>query len=469
MILWNGIPETGNFAIGRNGTTVYVHSQYDREREFAKILEGADPNDATIILFGLGNGQLLEAIRSYNSGLQHLIIVEPNSPIVEHFFHHYDFIEICRAFDKVSLILNKTADEAEQLVIQLIATSIAVEQKASVIATIAYRTLYPDYYKTLTKSVTEAIRFSRVNTATRESFRLHWLVNSWRNLPYLSLELGAFINKFNGKPAILVSAGPSLAKNIHLLKLACDRALIVAVGSAISILDSHGIVPHLRVALDAAVENQALFQDVDTSVCPLVYSEHLYYNVLPQYKGEKIHMTVSTHKSLERYIFDQIKWDYLAIESGFSVANTTLDFLCKLGFGKIIFMGQDLCYTEGKLHAEGSWDQDIEERYIRRDIETEDVFGHTVFTDKPFLGMKRIFENTIAKYRTTMFINATEGGLPLQGAINKSFNDVLQKDITEVYNYRQAIEDIILLRKNSVEQTQEKLLTDCLQYRESSR
>lgn len=455
LIEW--MQETDNFTIKRNDIVVCVHSQYDRKREFDKIVEGIGENDKTVILFGLGNGQILNTIKSHRPHLQHLIIIEPNPRVVEHFFHHYDFIEVGQSFGKISLILNKSAEEAEFLVSWLMDSSSQVGKKASVIATIAYRTLYPDYYKNLIRVVTGIIRFSLVNNATVEAWRSHWLINSWRNLSYLSLELDVFKQVFYGRPAILVSAGPSLKKNIHLLRSVYDKALIIAVGSAISILESYGIVPHFRAAFDASVENEALFKNVDTSVCPIIYSEHLYYDILPNYQGAKIHMTVGSEKSLAKYMMDQIGRQSFTVQSGFSIANTTLDFLCKLGCSKVIFMGQDLCYTEGKLHAEGSWASEIEEKYINMELEAKDIFGNSVFTDKAFLGMKRMFENTMAVYTGLKYINATEGGLALQGAVNMTFQELLDKELTETYDYCQAIQEIVLFHQTSVEEMKDKV------------
>lgn len=451
------IQETDNFIIKHNDSVVFVHSQYDRKRELRKIVEVIGENDTTVILFGLGNGKILDAIKSHKPHLQHLIIIEPNHHMVEHFFHYYDFMEIGQSFGKISLIMNKRAEEAEFLVSWLMESASQVSKKVSVIATIAYRTLYPDYYKKLIKAVTAVIRFSLVNNATIEAWRSHWLVNSWRNLSYLSLELDAFKQFFYGKPAILVSAGPSLKKNIHLLRLVYDKALIIAVGSSISILESHGIVPHFRAAFDAAVENEALFKNVDTSVCPLIYSEQLYYDVLPNYQGEKIHMTVGAERSLAKYMMGRIGRQCFEAQSGFSIANTTLDFLCKLGCSKIIFVGQDLCYTEGKLHAEGSWASEIEDKYINMELEAKDIFGNSVFTDKAFLGMKRMFENTMAVYTGVNFINATEGGLALHGAVNMTFQELLDKELTETYDYRQAIQEVILSQQTSVEEMKDKV------------
>ena len=58
---------------------------------------------------------------------------------------------------------------------------------------------------------------------------------------------------------------------------------------------------------------------------------------------------------LTKYIYNKSNIEFETLRSGFSIANTALDTLIKLGFKNIIFLGQDMCYTKDKLYADGSW------------------------------------------------------------------------------------------------------------------
>lgn len=450
------LSDTDNYIISRSGNEsvrVFMHSEYDQKRELDFMLRPIQASDATVILFGVGNGQPIFEIYNRFPKLKHLIIVEPNVEILRRFLYKYDFVKTFEVFNKASFIIGKTAENAQKMLDQLVFSADILEKKISLVAPIAYRTLYADYYSALEQGTVSALRFYRVNSATMEAFRSSWLINTFRNLKHVSPDVSIFRDMFKNIPAIIVSAGPSLQKNIHLLHEAKERALIIAVGSAMTILEAHGIVPHFRIAVDAAVENKMVFDKVDTSTCPLIYSDHLYFDVLSNYSGGKVHMPMPSNEVLINYIFGKARLAVLPVESGFSIANIALNLLIQWQCATIVLIGQDLCYTRGKLHAEGAWDQDIEDRYIKKDIEAIDIEGNSVFTDRAFLGMKKIFENTINANPKVRFLNATEGGLSISGAENVKLADLLENeftvipDLTAMIQRAIQIENVVLPEK----------------------
>lgn len=436
------LPETDNYRICRDGMEILLHSEYSREREFERLLRPLDAAHATVVLFGIGNGQILDVINKRFPDLQHLIVVEPNPEIMRGFLARYDFVESFRVFNKASFIIGLPPATLKAKLEELVYSGTYAEKKIVPIASVAYRTLYADYFNTLVHILVEALRFFRVNKATLDVFRLSWMINNIRNLKHAAADIGVFRDAFAGMPAVIVSAGPSLSNNVHLLKEVKDRALIVAVGSAISILESRGIVPHLRVALDGTVENKPLFEKVDTAACPLLFSDHLYFEILDNYKGPKVRM-IMRHELFIPYLLRKAKIEAMPMRSGFSVANVAMFMLLELKCSKIILMGQDLCYSRGKLHAEGSWDENDEDKWIKKQIETVDIHGNPVYTDKAFLGMKKIFETVIADHPSVRFINASEGGLAINGADNVHLADLLTGELAPTYPITEEIARIL--------------------------
>jgi hypothetical protein len=145
------------------------------------------------------------------------------------FLTSHDFVASFSVFNKVSFVLGQNPEEAKKRLEGLVLSLTFAEKKMAFIAPIAYRTLYADYYDLLVQGTLEAIRFHRVNKNTLEAFRLHWLINDWRNLKHVSPDVGVFRDAFVGWPAVIVSAGPSLKKNMHLLPAVRERALVIAV------------------------------------------------------------------------------------------------------------------------------------------------------------------------------------------------------------------------------------------------
>jgi len=74
--------------------------------------------------------------------------------------------------------------------------------------------------------------------------------NAKENLKLNSPNVGIFFDKFKDVPIIIVSTGPSLDKNIDLLKEAKGRALIISAGSALRPLLMRNIKPDFFAIID---------------------------------------------------------------------------------------------------------------------------------------------------------------------------------------------------------------------------
>ncbi len=431
------IAKEDNFVLTGNNFRVYMHSRYNQEREMSFLLNKIKADVETIVLFGFGNAKIINEIAIRFPALRQLIVVDPNPEPVLCYLQQRNINDIYKCFRNISFVVNKTVEEAENQLSQMIDG----HNRITVLAHLTYQFIYPDYYHALWRKVYDIVRFKAVNTITAEAFREKWVVNFWQNLKYDAYDIGVFAQMCKGVPAILVSGGPSLAKNIHLLEKARSRAVLVAVGSAMTILSSHDIVPHLRVAIDPHEANRKIFAKVDTAQCPLVYSNRLFHGILPHYNAARINISLGDVDVLESYIFDKANIPRLSVRSGFSVANSALDMLIKLGCSPIIFVGQDLCYTGGRLHANGAWDENSEN--LQNTDRAVDIYGNSVDTSKPFLGMKDLFEFLIAGAQRTRFINATEGGLAIKGAPNKALAEVLEQDLLEKYDFTGEIERIL--------------------------
>ncbi len=432
------LPDEDNFIIAGSNLRLYMHSIYNQAREKQALLDKIPNDTRVLVVFGLGNGQVLEKIRLIYPALKQVVVIDPNPEPMLSFLNRVNFENFCKSFKKISFIINHSLGEAENL----LASVIPRYEKTTIIAQISYRTIYSGYYEALLLKTRDLVQMSAVNISTEEVHRNDWLVNVWRNIKHSSIDISAFADLFKGVPAILVSAGPSLNKNIHLLEEAKSRALIIAVGSAMTILHARGIVPHFRMAIDGSYLNNQIFDKVDTAACPLIYSNRLYHEIVPNYQAPVVQITMPDVDYLERYIFNQVSFNTLPGQSGFSVANTALDMLIQLGCSKVIFMGQDLCYTDGKMHAKGSWRE-----HVRAEDESTvdglvDISGNKVYSSPQFLGMKALIENLIEGSPRIQFINATEGGLAIKGVPNKPLSDVLQQDCCNEYPFDESIRAI---------------------------
>lgn len=434
-----------NYIIETDKAKCFVHSIYNLDNEMEIMFENIDNKVECLIIFGLGYGHALDYIVKNFKFIKKIIIIEPNLNLFKEYLKYADIYGLVSKFKQISFIINKNQEQSAFTVGEILATD--VFKGYSMVYNIAYRTIYDGYYEYINKYLVERINHQTVNMVTQENFKYIWPINTIRNMKYNNELVDKLFGKFNNVPAILVAAGPSLNKNIHLLKEAKNKAIIVAVGSAIKILNNAGISPDFYFAVDGTKEEIHIFDNIKTGNTTLIYGDKLYYDIIPNYKGRKLKMILNLD-FLGKYIYDKTNISYVESKSGFSIANVALGVLNQFGCKKIIFMGQDLCYSDNKEYAEGSWKEEDLNFENNNFIKRKDIYGMDVFTIPPYLGMKKIFENYI-KYNTdTMFINATEGGLGIEGTTIKNFQDVLTEDLSEDYNISETIDKLFLINND---------------------
>lgn len=234
-------------------------------------------------------------------------------------------------------------------------------------------------------------------------------------------------DKFKDKPAVIVATGPSLKKNVELLKGLEDKALILSVDASFKYLMKQGIKPHMVTSLEREHEVQQFFDEFDPEEVKNVYMTAcpvLFNHVYKSYTGPQIIVYRN---------FDHFKW--LEIERGIldiklSSSNMAFKIADALGCNPIILIGQDLAYGEdGETHVTP----------VPFSCEGEGLFevkgnvSETVKTNSGWYTFLRAYETDIAEYKGVT-INATEGGAFIPGTHISTFQEAIDKYIYEPFN-----------------------------------
>ena len=238
------------------------------------------------------------------------------------------------------------------------------------------------------------------------------------------------------KTAIIVSTGPSLNKQLELLKQVQNHATIISVDSSYPILKAHGIKP-----------------DYVTSIERVEWTSEFFNSEPSEFDKDIIFLTATlTHPTTLNYLkgrnvayilrplpyelgFEDNDFGYIA--SGPSAAHLSFDIAVVLEHERIIFIGQDLAYGEGRSsHAgghvlPGSDDKNKESKYTvayggEGMAETMEVWNL----------FREFFEHIIAiaqsKNENLLIYNCTEGGARIAGTIEKPFKAVLEEVFDEI-------------------------------------
>lgn len=432
-----------NIRVESDHKSCKIHSIYSIERETSAMFSAVDDDAENIAVFGMGLWHCRNHIRDHYKNLKHLIIIEPDLNIFKEALNCLNIYDLLKLNKNITFIVNRSVDEAIDMLWDIFRVN--VTSKMEFVYNLSYRSLFSEYYDALHHGIIARIRNTVINVATTNYTLYKSMKNVLVNYKQKAIPLTKLISNFDNIPIIIVSAGPSLNYNMQYLNEAKSNAVILAVGSAIKILDSNGIVPHFRIAIDPNESEGEVFKDINTENSPLLFVDSLYPGVVGQYLGNKIRMVLDTD-FFSQYIFKELYGEVPLVPSGFSVANVALEVAIELGFKKIILMGQDLCYTGGKLYAKGSWDKNEDKINFEREGYTKcvNILGEEVYTSKVFLGMKNILELSIKANPNITYINATERGLNIAGTINKPFIKVMIEDLSENRNVDQLIERILL-------------------------
>jgi len=288
-----------------------------------------------------------------------------------------------------------------------------------------------EYYQKILATLKNAARQIMVLVGNDSLDSFVGLENIFKNLNHIFSNPGinTLYDKFRGRPAVLVAAGPSLNKNMHLLRGLEGKALIISCDASFMPLMKRGIRPDFVTSLERTPGVDLFYKGIkDFNGVYFIALPILMPETIDAFKGRKfIAYRAYSH-------FDWLEEEKGSLNVGISVANLAFKILIKLGCDPIILIGQDLAYAEdGDTHVKGdifgSRSDDISKNPV---VELEGNDGKPVKSEKLWEIMKYTYEEDIALYKGTC-INATEGGAKIRGAEVMPFKEAIEKYCIEAF------------------------------------
>ncbi|MFT3985435.1 MAG: DUF115 domain-containing protein [Lachnospiraceae bacterium] len=254
------------------------------------------------------------------------------------------------------------------------------------------------------------------------------LSNFRNNIKNCGHDVGELSGKIVGKDVYLAAAGPSLDKNIALLRERPENAVLIVVGTALRKLLAAGIRPDYAVFLDASDRIYAQLAGLEKESVPLLIASTACRRLAENYQGPAYLIFQKEFEEAERHAKEHGCRTYM---TGGSVATIAFDIALRLGAKRIIAIGLDLAYTGNKLHAVGAGLREVSEDSAGL-IPTGASDGGTVYTTQAMEMYRRWFEKRIERAVSEMpqkelpeFINATEGGAYIAGMQCRTLRDVI--------------------------------------------
>lgn len=407
----------------------YLSSLYDPEGEAQRLFteETKDKEYNVVILLGFGLGYSLSAALQHAPEGIRYAVVEPDLSNFQLALSTIDLTDLLE-HKKITWVIgqdleNSIASTMGQLDLMHLRGWIPLISPA-------FHRLHQNFIKKFVDRLFHEVTAQRLGKATTVIASEIFLKNSFINLKEAIGAPGAmhFHEAWKDKPAIIVSAGPSLEKHLDLLREHQDKILLIAVGAAWKSLRAADIEPHMVVSVDPFIHNYPHFEGLEAKREWLISDFACNTDVVRTFNGRK----AFAHSTVEKEaLFRKIYGEWGVLPSGGSVANSAFSFALTLGASPIILVGQDLAYTGGISHATGHTDKHLLKDAIESDPDAfKEVPGYgdgpVVLTNTQMLTYKLWFENVIKSLSENKVINATEGGARIHGAEEKPLTEVLE-------------------------------------------
>ncbi|MEK3643907.1 motility associated factor glycosyltransferase family protein [Aeribacillus sp. FSL M8-0235] len=399
----------------------YLHSKYDPIKEAKRFAEKHFKKNFLHILFGIGAGYFAKELSEKLTEDEFLIIVDPFEKIINFQFENIE------NYNRTILIIG----EKKELFSQMLERFVGIfGKRICFITSPNYNHIAIDYYHDLLKIVKDCIYMEVVNINTINYFSRDWERNFTLNLFYAFNDIPfKELKNFYEEPVVVASGGPSLTKQIPLLKSIRNHIVLISSGSTINTLLSHHIEPDFVVTIDGGINNYKHFEDLNLKNTQMIYSLSNHHKIREHFNSRSV--VFNTNKEVEKYVQKLINKDVDTILGGASVATYALSIAEKITTGAIALIGQDLAYTDNKSHAENNKNfKVIDEEAIKKRgmFYTKGYFEDQVLTDYPFLLMKNNFEHLLKTFKNPERIyNCTEGGIKIEGYQQISFQQFCEK------------------------------------------
>ncbi len=324
-----------------------------------------------------------------------------------------------------------------------------------------------------------------------------------------SIPLHLLQDKFKNIPAVIVSAGPSLSKNIEILKQYQDNVLIFCVGTAYKTLAAAGIKPDFLHAIERH-DSSSQISGFDLSDINYVHEGYTNKTFM-DLKKKKAFITLSQENVANVWLADLMEMDAQMYETRGTVSYNALFSAHLLGCNPLILIGQDLAFADGKLYADNSaytnlkydideetgqpkiyvddiekyrqesftskskWKEETQYKFIEmrlNDLNNAVMFtkgqnGERLVTEQGYALFIEYFKDFAKKYgESKILINSSKGGAQIDGFSNVELKEVLSlltdkkpntDEIIDKINYTPDYKTILTNLKNEISLINETL------------
>ncbi|EOH0248177.1 motility associated factor glycosyltransferase family protein [Campylobacter jejuni] len=411
---------------------VFMYENLEEEINFfyQSILEKT-PRYPFICIYGIGNALLIKNLAKH---YKHLFVFESE---IELFILALSTIDLSEELCSGKIYLVDIEEERVDIQLLILFDMKDMFEYLSLyemfVNNVYYKKFYEDVWHKADELCEKNIKVVIRNLGSNSDLSFECYSHLLQNIPSMleSIPFQRILsqrkNKFEN--AIVVSAGPSLTKQLPLLKAYQDKAVIFCADGALSMLEKEGIVPDYVTNLDCRDLAMKFFQNKENKTSLNVLScathpslVHFLDNKSVALRDDPLYQSFNLN-------------DFGYIDTGTHVSHFSYTLALALGFKNIIMIGQDLAFDEeGNSHSKGfdfgekfSGEENIDKLKVTAYAGKGEVLTHITWNDYR-IKLEYLFACNEQKAK---FYNATEGGARINFTEELSFKECCEKLLTK--------------------------------------
>ena len=408
----------------------YIYSTINPRKQVREQINRSNfQKKGLILVMGLGLGYLVEELLNMIKPHQMILIVDKDFSIMKAALSFKRFDRIIKD-PRVQMALSGDMGENIDAILKPFMNKIEFEG-LEVFMDPASKIVHPDTYSAFKEKLISSLRTANVGELTNYIQMFRFTNNEILNTPYYVSSPGIDVLKdlIKDMPALVVSGGPSLNKNIDLIHKLKNKALIIALGTTLKPLLKHGIIPDIVIAIDPAPLQVKYFDNIDIPKEIFFVTTNVFNpRALTYWRGPSFWINDGT--SYVRFLDTISNYHRPSIYLGMTVAHGATSLAYYMGANPVILVGQDLSYTSNKTHVDGAaFSKEIDITKSKEVIWVPGNYEDKVPTLRNFIAYIKLFENMAHSFKKKredfLLINATEGGAKINGTEVMRLQDVI--------------------------------------------
>ena len=386
-------------------------------------------------MFGIGNGILVKMLLQLDS-LKRIVIVEPEIEMLYIVLNIIDFSEAMEE-NRIQFLL---ADDITMPIALQTMTALEAKIYFKVYELEVPLNYYMEVFEESIKKTNDIFIDTMRNVVytagndTRDT--LVGLEHHIQNMPqtFAGPKYSDLLKNRNSDTAIIVSTGPSLGKQLPLLKEIAPYVTIFCIDASFPILAKHGIKPDIVLSLERDAPTSKFYTTTskeEQEGILFILNTLVHRDTINAIKGGT-KMFVARPFNYTRHFFKADNYGYAGI--GMSAANLAHDIIIQMQYKNCVWIGQDLAFaeddtshTEGHVFGVNNVPAGGVEEDANHPIDYIEGYGggHQVKTTQIWKLFLDFFVRNINDlvYDIKM-INSTEGGARIPGTLEIPFKEV---------------------------------------------